>query len=1028
MKNNVYSFSSDHIEFFENLIAKEDKAVYLILKELKGALEENKQLNILQYRGLLDLMADKSEAFEQTLRILLSDSNLNSINIIYFVFLLQEGLLAKIRTLTSNITKERDRWFINSIYRIINQVLAKVKNDSEKYIVIDDSRQDTLEVVHDNNVLFAPFNNGKIYKIQMHEDEAMHYIFNLDKPDDYKIRLRDIWIQNFNCRDYFFRIFINIFLEEIKSSDKKLYDYDTASDVLRNFFDVYYENNDSLKINEIYQFCIMNIAFLHYDKYSERLFAEDHNIQHILINCLLYKPEQYFKSLTSEYKKISYYKAWEYGYSCDGTEMMGGGMSISGSQFSIEDVPIVEKIFIPFFEDYYKDNYHKPKELLFIRDIILSDFSINAENPLCLKRAILPVLVKGLLKTAGRYREQYIEWLLKILNLRKGIPSCSEMIFSYLVKYQADITTKNYKNILRLIEEDIKNSYHGTPSSVFSVKIILFLVRRNVKEAKEIMLRLVNNPFYVKYDRWNFYTLSNLEDFSKYDPLFILELIKCLILSKKGIEDKEGWQFEVNINDVKPYLVNIYLSGQDNEKSIINLLTPYIDNPDKSEFDEKLLNTFVSGVSEIAPEKAYELVFTMLGKHKPHKVFKSYRDGLVDVADKLAKKAIAIKDDNVEQNKILDKAIHLIELFLHDPDPSLEDKYGLQYNENVKSNIDEGIITTVRGRLCWAIQQLTLAEYSFQKSWELTKYLLSDENLYVVKNAMVPFIEVMKRRIIWMPPNTQNDVESFAMYSLEKFGKYKPIAKILLHVFSVFRSIDEESAIKLIETIKDEESSFFYIYYSFFREDHFKDKPAFSGEWFRNRLKQVIENPPGNDLVKQIFWQFGKLIEENIAYIEKIASYILSYQNDSRHDERVINNINRIVDMILKKDEARNYMHTAITIYKYSLELEENYVANLSKYDNLKEKRHYMDYYHESVLKILYIISKPDFYSAVDKIINVASTSDRAYIDYQQLVSIFKNEDDNTYIGPALVIIQKLAEIRPEYYNVMYDLESKLGK
>jgi hypothetical protein len=1028
MRDKIHNFSRDHIAFFETLIGTDEQVIYLILKELDKASKEHKGLNIMQYRSLLELMLQNLNAFEQALRILLSENNLTLINVIYFIFVFHEGLFSKIRELISTANKDESSWFIQSIYRVINQAISQVKNDSEKYIVVDSSEQESLEVIRDNKGLFDPFDSSNIYKVTMHEDDAVRYIFNLDKPDEYKLKVRDILSQSFNCKDYLFLVFISIFFETVKITDKEDYDYHNFTDVLINFFNIYYENNNSRKINEIYQFCIANLVLLRNNKYSERMFESDSNIQQILVKCLLYKPENYFHKLISEYQKISYQKAWEFGYSYDGTELMGGGMSISGSHFSIDDIPIVDKILVPFFMEYYKDNYNKPNDLLFIKDAVLNDFTINAENPVYLKRAIIPLLVKGLLKTEEIYRAQYEEWLIRVLNIDKGIPSCREIIFSYLVQYQNDITVDNYASVLRLVKEDLKNSIFSTPSSVFSVKIILFLIRNGVEEAKEIMLNLVKNPHYVKYDRWNFYTLSNIEDIRQYEPSFILELIKRLILSKEGIEDKKGWQSEVNINEIRPYLIDIYLSSPEDQQNIMNILDPYVKKSDKSKFDEKLLNTFVSGLSEKNPQKAYEFTLSMIGAHKPHEVFKSYRDGLIDVADKLAKNARDFKDNINKQNELLNFSIHLIELFIDDPDPSLDDKRGLQYHENVRNNIDEGIISTVRGRLCWVIQQLTLTEYSFLKSWEFTKRLLSDDNLYIVKNAMVPFIEVMNRRIHWMSPEIQKEVELFAMDSLDKFGKFKPIAKLLLHVFSVYRNIDEKSAKKLLETIDDQETSFFYIYYAFFREEHFQDKAPFSGEWFRNRLRQIIGNPSIGDLVKQVFWQFAKLIEENIIYIEKITDYILSYRNDIRHDERVINNMNRIVKMILDKDEAKIYLQFAIIIYLHSLTLEENYVDSLLEDKSLKDKHHYMDHYHQSILENLYKISKLDFYSAIGRIIKMCSLSEKVYINYQELVSIFKDEEDKMYLATAMDTIKKLVKINPAFYDVMYALDTRLSE
>ena len=87
--------------------------------------------------------------------------------------------------------------------------------------------------------------------------------------------------------------------------------------------------------------------------------------------------------------------------------------------------------------------------------------------------------------------------------------------------------------------------------------------------------------------------------------------------------------------------------------------------------------------------------------------------------------------------------------------------------------------------------------------------LLKDKNYYVKSQALVPFIEIMRRRK--SHPHLIPDIENTALDLLNSDIPDK-MARYLLHVFAYFRNLNEEDALTLISKFRSRrDASLFYI-------------------------------------------------------------------------------------------------------------------------------------------------------------------------------------------------------------------------
>jgi len=293
----------------------------------------------------------------------------------------------------------------------------------------------------------------------------------------------------------------------------------------------------------------------------------------------------------------------------------------------------------------------------------------------------------------------------------------------------------------------------------------------------------------------------------------------------------------------------------------------------------------------------FQLWIFRLRNNNPKKTFFIVRKILTEQpksADKLfpdnfaREEIVQIGNWLIEQERFED-AIWLINEFIDDPDPEDPEHYrgipSLNYHEQIVKGEDPGIITTVSGHLAWVIQKLTFYQKHITRALSYTEQLLSRKNLYVKSQAIIPLIEIAKRRQ-WLDGYGkrpyQGAYEEFhkLVFDLLKLVKdhqnYNAIAKLLSYIFWYYRDLSTEEAIQVLDSLKiSDQSAESFVYFGIFRQRHYKDQPIeFDGEKLDEKLKKIIRNKNHQRLVARISWNFWRILDKDRNEFDTIKPYI----------------------------------------------------------------------------------------------------------------------------------------------------------
>ena len=176
-----------------------------------------------------------------------------------------------------------------------------------------------------------------------------------------------------------------------------------------------------------------------------------------------------------------------------GYEDIGHGASSIGTSYSTGDYSYALQILFPAIKKYYHD---KPKGWEKMWSNIGSD-TINADNPVWLKRAAIPVLLENL---TGKEDEvdHATKTLVGYTQINHGIPSLSEMIFERLVGSASSITPSKK---LELLDADIHSVgcdgvIYPYPHSIYGFQVLfeLCVIKDDVirKKAHELVREFLN--------------------------------------------------------------------------------------------------------------------------------------------------------------------------------------------------------------------------------------------------------------------------------------------------------------------------------------------------------------------------------------------------------------------------------------------------------------------------------------------------------------------------------------------------------
>jgi len=588
-----------------------------------------------------------------------------------------------------------------------------------------------------------------------------------------------------------------------------------------------------------------------------------------------------------------------YPSSYKGYDLFGSGISQSGHTYSITDKGIVRLLFRPLFSELYTRNPNEAWQFFKEKVLDKGQKQTTKEDPIFLKRALINIILDRLTdeRLNKSQRDESLKYLKDILKMKNGIPDTSEVIFNELRRF--DLPQIGFENVMALIEIDsVKYARKGSSiyylSNLFVVATLVNLVRAGYSPAKTYLLDLITKPDFAKTDYfYHTFDLLLTGDIAQTDPDFMFRLLSKLNIDNylKNVDPGRVW----NLSDVLTALIR--KDWQDNVnrgKQIIDAILQ------KKERPSKVVLEFLGGpIRELAKQdalKTYRLfedylkdktIFRKKSKNNPF-----VRESIVWLAEELAKKRHYVE------------AKHIIELCIDDPDPETHNRQeDFNYHLQVKQGEEQLVISTVRGIVPWALQQLVTSDdpnwmkYALEKTeilldldGSLAKELNYPEPDYYVRlQAFVPLIPLAHPANRKLLNNFENGLGdrvktlSFKILDVIEKDSTKPnvrprvLLRRLADLFYCIRDLTTEQAkrmLDLFERQEEDEAYCLFLYFAVFREEHYEDIP-FDPAYFKKKLKELCQSR--NVFRHNIAWKFWRLADEqgldNKKNFEKIEQY-----------------------------------------------------------------------------------------------------------------------------------------------------------
>lgn len=446
--------------------------------------------------------------------------------------------------------------------------------------------------------------------------------------------------------------------------------------------------------------------------------------------------------------------------------------------------------------------------------------------------------------------------------------------------------------------------------------------------------------------------------------------------------------------------------------------------------DESFLQTFQLWVRHLRknnPERTLKIVKLVVGKDKPFAILPntSAREEVVGMGNYF-----------IEKGK-LDNARWIVEKFIADPDP-IRDGGGFDFDKKIREGEYPHIITSVRGKLCWVIQKLALKRDTITESLKyaqrLLKYnprtkMVGEDNLYVIQQAIIPLIEITRRRI-WLKridKKKGSELHSrlcdvlFALlrnknlYDPRTKKIYPAIAKYLLDAFSYYRELNEKQAKEVLDSFEHiDESALLFIYFAIYRKRHFGG--GFNPQDpvnFEKLLEEKIKNGEKN-LQRKIAWHFWRILDDDISQVENLEHYITVLSN-SPYDRQVFGNLDYLIEVVIKN---RKYVKLATEWFGNTLNGRLKWTRRRAEEDkNFSDWMHY-DAIFEGIAK-----HQPDtFLSLLEKAIEIIETGQVYFHDVRKCFEASKsNSKLDEKRGELDDLWERVRKIYPRADNHWHD-------
>ena len=236
---------------------------------------------------------------------------------------------------------------------------------------------------------------------------------------------------------------------------------------------------------------------------------------------------------------------------------------------------------------------------------------------------------------------------------------------------------------------------------------------------------------------------------------------------------------------------------------------------------------------------------------------------------------VGLGEELVSQGR-LEEAMWIVRALKDDPDPDLTSRYHLE----VASGENPGIITSVRGRLCWLMAKIigTNRSEHYREIVDIVEGYLRDENLYIRVQAAVPLHELMRRRLAhrtidgspfdW-DTGERARTRAIALRAFRDNARLWVVVQALLRVFDAPRDLTETEAAEVIDialatNARDvlHDLALYVIYYALLRDRETGAPSAFDCSQFVAILREQVHH--GAPAMKSsLMWHFWKIVEQD---------------------------------------------------------------------------------------------------------------------------------------------------------------------
>lgn len=919
-----------------------------------------------------------------------------------------------------------------SAKEIVNKILEELKDKDSRLqsehrlkAIIADSRlhyfalqeitkAGNLDLPFWNNFWLATFSSYysrevlRIFEENIKSEESATYIVEFIKANLHKLRFR-------NMEEYEFKSVSDILMKAVEISKdlneevfellKRIYSYSTETPLfiergskgrdewllgeLAKGFDTLYAKGDAnLKSNIVdYIYKSFDIVDEEHDNWHNTPFK----FFEILREDLLAKPSS-FKGFLEQVRLqyANHYKKFQAKY--DGWELMGGGVSNFGGDYSVDDRAFVIKIIRPHLNRLSDEKQWKLAD----EYLTLKVEEVSANKPDFMNRAFIPFLIDQYAKGS----EKAFKILSEFIKMRKGIPHKAELIFFYVRDSQTMDIEKKWQLLNVAIQE------FGYPINVFMDQVLWELLGKKHKQSIKAFSDLLAN-----------------KDYMNRQIMFDTTVIQSIM---RLINNEET--FEQGVGLLEEFLHGDYFKSIDSFHSY-DAKAPILDVLNK-DFDRgiALIRSLIAG----KPSENQQRVFGALLRDTPEELVEKVYLEIVKPELDQAKTAknLALKFTNTEtrenfiwfgeklsKKRKFEDSFHIANFFIDDPSPELNS----EYDKEVINGKYDFTINTVRGCLAWILYPVISVpgRAYLNQAFKIAKKLCTDESLYVRQMSLLVLEQLANNRHTTMPNSkewfmdyeTASGIEEFAFSMLrDKSNYHNAIMRHLARVFNRIRTLNEEQAIEVIntfvkhgdketsdkdqgdkETLKELDS--LIIFLAEFRKGAFRNWPKSRGlippynpKPVQDKLKDFLENG-SNEHRQSLVWHIVKLPEEpirNNGDFDKFFNISMKYLPYAirKYDHHLFSHLHRFIEKYIDRK-----FNDCYKLWRTSLDVERPVIITESKKDQHPGEYNWWPYHYNGsiLLKVLENLGVKQFLDDLEFLIDYPEEVSFAY-DFEKVL------------------------------------------